>query len=384
MCVSHWDTLFYYGGIFMKKILTLLLLVACLFCACTPQTQNITPSPTPNNTPTPELVGCYTPSPSPDNTKFTNMFVTGSNVNVRKEPSTKGEILASLPLNTEVKAYYEENGWYYICYKDNSFGFISASYLAIDPKPTPTPTREQVINYTDLPRQPADADSAGTTYEMYQYIEYKTTLAKIKIHQLQLKIKAKDSKIGAKVDALVAEWNGFVPNNTNYYYDLIQEFEAEYLGSLFNLSRVDSILSDYENLLALLENIYLMMLNYEGYIDKDADGFHGSIEDCKNEHTKNEYSINTINNNLVYEKNNNTKYAKQAAKILVWEQTWSPAIEGFWELKWEILSELDFSKNEKSFELYKAYDKYRNYKEHEYLFKDIDLIMRGESHFWKG
>ena len=53
-----------------------------------------------------------------------------------------------------------------------------------------------------------------------------------------------------------------------------------------------------------------MMIGYEGYIDNDADGFRGTIEDCKNEHTKNEYSINTINNNLVYEKNNNTKYAK--------------------------------------------------------------------------
>ncbi len=379
----------------MKKLITTLLIIILVIsligCNDVQTSNNVTPfndiTPFKDNvTPTPELAVCYTPTPNApqvDLSNYKNLYVTGSTVNVRKEANTNSEVITTLELNTLVKGYFEKDGWYYIGINENIFGYMSSKYLSESPKPTPTPTREQIINYTQLPEQPADADSAGTTYEMFQYVEYKTTIAKIKIHQLQLKIKAKDSEIGAKVDALVTEWNGFIPNNTNYYYDLILEFEAEYLGSLFNLSRVDSILSDYENLLTLLENIYLMMIGYEGYIDNDADGFRGTIEDCKNEHTKNEYSINTINNNLVYEKNNNTKYAKQAAKILIWEQNWCPAIEGFWELKWEILGELDFSKNKKTFEFYKTYDKYRNYKNHEYLFKDIDLIMRGESHFWK-
>lgn len=153
----------------MKKLLCALLCLLLLLTACgkkqesesyepTPSptvevTASPTIEPTPTAEPTPEPTPepteeAVTPAPTPtaepiDLSSFTVMYVTGETVNVRNAPSTSGTKLTSLRRNTEVKAYKNVNGWYFIGYGDAGLGYMSANYLSTSPVivvPAATPT----------------------------------------------------------------------------------------------------------------------------------------------------------------------------------------------------------------------------------------------------
>ncbi len=371
----------------MKKIITTLLImifvISLIGCNETQTSNNITPFPD-NATPTPEIVGCYTPTPNAqqfDTTKFTNLYVTGSTVNVRKEANTNSEVITTLSLNTLVKGYFEKDGWYYISINDNTFGYMSSKYLSEKPVPT---TREEFLVYKNLPQQPKDADPYGTTYEMISYENYLIDLYKEKIAQVQQMIKNKNNKIGTKVDALVEQWNKFTPNNTIYYYDLVEEFEPGQ-GTIFNLSRISALATEYHNLLNLLENIYLMMNGFEGYIDNDAEKAKAPESTYKKEYDELRFSMVDRHNKIHRYIDSNPQYSKQAEKVITWHQTWwTGGIVNFLEIKWEILDQLDFSKNKKTKDFYKTFDYYNQYRIHALLFEEIDLIMHGETTFAKG
>ncbi len=102
------------------------------------------PTPTPIPTPTPVPTPTPSPTPTPDISKFTVMYIKSASVNVRSTPSTQGKKLAALKLNTEVKAYTEVDGWFYVSYGENAFGYIRKDLLSAEiittPTPVPTPT----------------------------------------------------------------------------------------------------------------------------------------------------------------------------------------------------------------------------------------------------
>lgn len=117
----------------MYKIFAIIIILITVFlCACTPTpTQNQTPTPPASQqpgevTPTPYLVA----DPTPEAVEPKQMYVTGSNVNVRSEANTTSSVLTALKRNTPVTVYRQENGWYYIEYAENKFGYMSAQYLS--------------------------------------------------------------------------------------------------------------------------------------------------------------------------------------------------------------------------------------------------------------
>ena len=113
----------------MKKLLaTVITLITLFLCACTPNNAPIqTPTPPANNaSPTPYLVA----DPTPEAVEAKQMYVTGSSVNVRSEANTTSSVLTALKRNTLVTAYQQKNGWYYIEYAENKFGYMSAQYLS--------------------------------------------------------------------------------------------------------------------------------------------------------------------------------------------------------------------------------------------------------------
>ena len=377
----------------MKKIITTLLImmlvISLIGCNEVQTSNNITPfndaTPIPNNvTPTPELAVCYTPTPNApqvDLSKYENLYVTGSTVNVRKEPSTDSQVITTLSLNTLVKGYVEKDGWYYISVNDNTFGYMSIKYLSKNRVPT---TRDEILVYKNLPQQPEDADPYGTTYEMISYENYLIDLYKEKITQVQQMIKNKNNKNGTKVDALVEQWNKFTPNNTIFYYDLVEEFEPGQ-GTIFNLTRVSAVATDYHDLLKLLENIYLMMNGFESYIDEDAEKAKAPESTYKKEYDELRFEMVDRHNKIHRYIDSNPQYSKQAEKVITWHQTWwTGGIVNFLEIKWEILDQFDFSKNKKTKDFYKTFDYYNQYNDHAYRFKEIDLIMHGETTFAKG
>ena len=149
----------------MKKILSALLIALMLFSvvACgdkgnqeaqTPAnttdvltpipTEMATATPTQEPAPTPTIEVTATPAPTSgigpvDLTKFTTLYVSGSVVNVREEATTSSKKITSLPVNTPVKSYKVVNGWHYISYADNHFGFMAGDYLSTAPVTVKTP-----------------------------------------------------------------------------------------------------------------------------------------------------------------------------------------------------------------------------------------------------
>ncbi len=383
----------------MKKLIVLFL-IACFLCSCAPATSNIEQAPTPENTidnatppNTENIVACYTPTPIPlDTEKFTVLYVTGSTVNVRKAPSKDSEVITTLQLNALVKGFYKENGWYYIGYGENGLGYISADFLseapAVTPTPLPTPTpeltREQILNYKPIAAMSESANPHGTTLEMIEAHEHYRYVYYQKISQITQKIAEKDPDIGIKVLTLVAKWNEFNPISTERYLDLVEEFEPNQ-GTIFDLTRVTLVASDYKELLDFLENVYLMMMGYEGYIDKQAEKTEFSKETFENRYELLKDNFYAIHNNTVREADSNKEgYGEQCKKIMDWYLGWNTNLYNFFDLKWQILAELDFSKNAKTFEFYKAYDRYEIYRSYNYDFNEILLIMRGETTYAKG
>lgn len=105
--------------------------------------KNYLSTTSPANDPTPSA----SPTATPNTSNGKTMYVTGDSVNVRSMPSSSGSKLTSLKKGAQVTAYENKNGWYYIQYQSDKFGYISASYLTADapstatPTPTPTPTK---------------------------------------------------------------------------------------------------------------------------------------------------------------------------------------------------------------------------------------------------
>ena len=125
----------------MKKLLTALLLIIFVvsFVGCNEAQPSNNTTPTPNQTPTPPATqqqGEITPTPylvadpTPEAVEPKQMYVTGSLVNVRSEANTTSSVLTALKRNTPVTVYRQENGWYYIEYAENKFGYMSAQYLS--------------------------------------------------------------------------------------------------------------------------------------------------------------------------------------------------------------------------------------------------------------
>ncbi|MBE7092939.1 MAG: hypothetical protein E7365_07170 [Clostridiales bacterium] len=159
----------------MKRTLSIFLIILMLFTfvACsqgkvepvtnpeaTTQAPTEAPTPTPTTipteeiTPTPTLLPTATPVPTAtvgpvDLAKYTTFYVSGSVVNVREGASTSTKKITSLPVNSTVKSYKQIDGWHYISYDDNRFGFMAGDYLSKNPvaTPTPAPTRAPLPDF---------------------------------------------------------------------------------------------------------------------------------------------------------------------------------------------------------------------------------------------
>ncbi len=97
-----------------------------------PATPSLAPSPSPTAEATPTAV-------LPDLTQSAPMYVTHRSVNVRAGASAGSQKIISLKQNTQVDAYQNIDGWYYIQYAPGQFGYMSAKYLSEQPVATPEP-----------------------------------------------------------------------------------------------------------------------------------------------------------------------------------------------------------------------------------------------------
>ncbi len=160
----------------MRKILITIIILALLFCGCgnnseeserptatdgPVNTQSVTPTatdvftPEPSEEATPEvtpevtLSATATPSATPDMSASKTMYVTGSEVNVREQPTTSSAKKALLVRNTAVTAYEQKDGWYYISYAASQYGYMDARYLGNEPvtTPEPTPTPNETVTH---------------------------------------------------------------------------------------------------------------------------------------------------------------------------------------------------------------------------------------------
>jgi len=395
----------------MKKLF-ILLLVLCIFSSCAPttdvslentpdlSTSNTTtettdstfPVETPENTDnktstsTPETTPKATETPF-DKNNYKMLYVIGSDVNVRNKPSTSGELLFQMKLNQQVKAFYEKDGWYYIEYSENHYGYIFGKYISETPSsvatPVPTMSRDEALNYNYrlIPTHLINED-ATTTSEMMESENGKILVYEAKIAQITQKIKDKDANIGAMVDSLIAKWISFIPNTQRTYMSLIEEFQP-FQGTLFRVTKISVEATEYKELLDYLENVYLMMIGYEEYKDLDAEKAKGSTEEYEKDFNSIYGNIERLGSEAITEALQNANgYAAQSQKIADWYALWDDELRELFDLKWQILEKLDFTKNTKPFANYKAYDKYEIFNSYNNQFGDILKIMRGEKEYY--
>ena len=397
----------------MKKLITLSL-IACIFSSCastndslvenspapyltaetTAEINTFSPLNTQENAPFSTSAPDVTATTSPDTlltlfdkNNFKLLYVIGSDVNVRSKPSVSGELLYQMKLNQTIKTFFEKDGWYYVEYSENHYGYMLGKYLSETPSSQATPalamSRDEALNYNyrTIPSHLVN-EEATTTYEIIESKNGKILVYEAKLSQITEKIKEKDAKIGAMVESLVAKWIGFVPNTTRTYMSLVEEFEPDQ-GTLFQITCISVEANAYKELLDYLENVFLMMIGFEGYVDQNIDIAKESKEYYENEFSAIYDNIERLGSVAVTEALHNADgYAVQSQKVADWYALWNDELSEFFDLKWKILAELDFSKNQKSYDFYKAYDKYEIYNSYNNNLRDILRIMHGEKSYW--
>lgn len=78
----------------------------------------------------------------------TVLYVTGTKLNVRREPNTSAEIMGELLQGEAVVIYATEGSWYRIDY-EGDVGYISADYVSLEPPAGMTTVTGSVSNYPD-------------------------------------------------------------------------------------------------------------------------------------------------------------------------------------------------------------------------------------------
>ena len=78
------------------------------------------------------------PAPTQQNTEV--RYVTATSLNVRREPSTSADVIASLPQGTGVGVLDRRNGWLLVGISSTQSGWVSEQYTATSkPQPRYTP-----------------------------------------------------------------------------------------------------------------------------------------------------------------------------------------------------------------------------------------------------
>ncbi len=139
----------------MKKLFILFMIAVLLvsFAGCkplepekieTPETSNqptIIPSlkPMPEETSetvpviTPTVKPDVTPEATPETSNGTEMYVKADKVNVLKDPSADSEKIATLNKDAKVIVYNKADGWAYVQYETDKYGYINENYLSDKP-----------------------------------------------------------------------------------------------------------------------------------------------------------------------------------------------------------------------------------------------------------
>ncbi len=178
----------------MKKLFVFCLIAILLLSGCVANEKNdlydetpiptLTPSPenteipvitaTPEETQIPVITEAPITTPTieatPDTSKGVKKYVNTDKINVRKGNSTTTDKIGTLSKGDEVIAYSTQEGWIYICFDENKYGYVSEKYLS-DTKPlmqTPTaaPTKAPAtptVKPTEVPITPTAEPTKNPT-----------------------------------------------------------------------------------------------------------------------------------------------------------------------------------------------------------------------------
>ncbi len=90
------------------------------------------------------------------------MYATGDGINVRKGPSTAAAKVTTLAKGQGVLAFENTNGWIYIRYEKDKYGYVSAQYLSDKEPATAKPTSTPVVTLTPAPTSKPTATATPT------------------------------------------------------------------------------------------------------------------------------------------------------------------------------------------------------------------------------
>ena len=143
-----------------------------------------TPSPTPTVTPTPTATPTPTVSPTPTATptpapkayvpKFTIPAVT-KNLNIRKGPSTKKDVIGKLPADCYAFILSEEDGWAKISTGSIKEGYVSADYLFSPEEVMSICDREKLVSVAITASSLNVRSGPGTWYDSIKKVKKGTT-----------------------------------------------------------------------------------------------------------------------------------------------------------------------------------------------------------------
>lgn len=99
-------------------------------------------------------------------------YISGSDVNFRREPSTSGEIISTLTLNKEIVILERDNRWVKIKV-NNEIGYVSATYIS-DTKVTTTSrgaaSRKTVVSSNTTTNVPSNPDGSNIVEYAKQFL----------------------------------------------------------------------------------------------------------------------------------------------------------------------------------------------------------------------
>lgn len=183
--------------------------------------------------------------------------ILGSNVNIRKTPDTKSEVVEQLPLGSIAEVLSHEGNWYSIRTTSDTQGWILNDLIAVDEEKDPIKTGVVIVNNLNVRKEPSTAS------DVLHALSKDTEISIFAIQDKWYQVSINESQKGW----IHSDYVKFKPNYS----------KGKIIGDNINVRKENSVASEIVMQLRLESYIYIKNYSSEWYNIVTFDGQEGWV-----------------------------------------------------------------------------------------------------------